>query len=107
MAAGKAEIIAVLGSTFPTLYKYVTFLSHFLSQKNNSGHGITGAGRGSERVCGGRFGHGRGEGRRGRGGGGGGGRTTVAACNYTYSKWENISNDHKDMVRELRVRRKE
>ena len=83
MATGKATTAPAPGPTLPTIDMVVPFLSHFVYQTNNSGHGISGAGRGSGRVRGGLFGRGGGG---GRGGSGGGGRTNIAARNYTFIK---------------------
>ena len=47
MATVNAANAAALGTTFPTLHTFVTFLSHLISQTNNSGRGISGTGSGS------------------------------------------------------------
>ena len=33
-----------------------------------------------------------------------GSRTTVAACNYISAKWENLSDEQKDKVRDLQIK---
>ena len=97
-------IAAAPGPTFPALDMVVTFLSHFVSQTNNSCHGISGAGYGSGRGGGRGRGHGgdRG-GERGRRLVGVRGRTTVSNHNYTSSESENLPDDHKDKVREIEI----
>ena len=105
MAEGKDAIAAELGPTLPNLDTVITFLSHLISQINNSSNGIYGSGyvighiRRGHSDCVGGGGCGRGGGHGGGGGGGhsgGGGRINVDACNYTSEEWENLLDDQKD-----------